>query len=160
MIYEAGQYDVVVIGAGHAGCEAALASARLGCKTLMITLNLENVALMPCNPSIGGPAKAQLVREIDALSCYFGVWDEGHSSCDVSQRPVVIAGTDRRNFCFFWGHRPGMFLPAAKVLQEREARLHEARRDRRLTLWGLWIAAAALIANVGLTWSARGYWPF
>ena len=100
------------------------------------------------------------VREIDALSCYFGVWDEGHSSCDVSQRPVVIAGTDRRNFCFFWGHRPGMFLPAAKVLQEREARLHEARRDRRLTLWGLWIAAAALIANVGLTWSARGYWPF
>lgn len=67
MIYNAGSYDVIVIGGGHAGCEAALASARMGCETLMITLSMENVALMPCNPSIGGPAKAQLVREIDAL---------------------------------------------------------------------------------------------
>lgn len=67
MIYNAGSYDVIVVGAGHAGCEAALASARMGCETLMITLSMENVALMPCNPSIGGPAKAQLVREIDAL---------------------------------------------------------------------------------------------
>ena len=67
MPYDAGNYDVIVIGAGHAGCEAALASARMGCSTLLITLSLENIALMPCNPSIGGPAKAQLVREIDAL---------------------------------------------------------------------------------------------
>lgn len=67
MIYEAGKYDVIVIGAGHAGCEAALASARMGCPTLLVTLSIEHVALMPCNPSIGGPAKAHLVREIDAL---------------------------------------------------------------------------------------------
>ena len=60
-------YDVIVIGAGHAGCEAALAAARLGCKTLLLTMNLDNVALMPCNPSIGGPAKGHVVREIDAL---------------------------------------------------------------------------------------------
>ena len=60
-------YDVIVVGTGHAGCEAALASARLGCRTLAITLNLENIALMACNPSIGGPGKAQIVREIDAL---------------------------------------------------------------------------------------------
>jgi len=60
-------YDVIVIGAGHAGCEAALASARLGVRTLILTMNLDNIALMPCNPSIGGPAKGHVVREIDAL---------------------------------------------------------------------------------------------
>lgn len=60
-------YDVIVIGGGHAGCEAALASSRAGCKTLMLNLNIDNTALMPCNPSIGGPAKGHLVREISAL---------------------------------------------------------------------------------------------
>src|SRR5512137_1800466 len=60
-------YDVIVIGAGHAGCEAALAASRMGSKTLLLTMNLDNVALMPCNPSIGGPAKGHVVREIDAL---------------------------------------------------------------------------------------------
>ena len=65
-------YDVVVIGAGHAGCEAALAAARLGCATLMVTLNFDNIALMPCNPSVGGPAKGHLVREIDALGGEMG----------------------------------------------------------------------------------------
>lgn len=63
----AGSYDVIVIGAGHAGCESALAAARMGCKTLLITLNLEAIALMPCNPAVGGPAKGHLVREVDAL---------------------------------------------------------------------------------------------
>lgn len=60
-------YDVIVIGAGHAGCEAALAAARLGVRTLICTLNLDNIALMPCNPAVGGPGKSHLVREIDAL---------------------------------------------------------------------------------------------
>lgn len=73
MGYEAGYYDCVVIGAGHAGCEAALAAARLGCRTLLTTLNMENIALMPCNPSVGGPAKGHLVREIDALGGEMGV---------------------------------------------------------------------------------------
>ncbi len=71
--YEAGDYDVVVIGAGHAGCEAALASARLGLKTLVCTINLDSIALMPCNPNIGGTAKGHLVREIDALGGEMGV---------------------------------------------------------------------------------------
>jgi tRNA uridine 5-carboxymethylaminomethyl modification enzyme len=67
MGYQAGEYDVIVIGAGHAGCESALAAARMGCKTLLVTINLDMVAFMPCNPSIGGPAKGHVVREIDAL---------------------------------------------------------------------------------------------
>ncbi len=65
--YFAGKYQVIVVGAGHAGCEAALAAARMGCETLLITLNIDTIAHMPCNPSLGGPAKGHLVREIDAL---------------------------------------------------------------------------------------------
>lgn len=72
MSYAAGEYDVIVIGAGHAGCEAALASARMGCSTLLLTINLDMVAFMPCNPSIGGPAKGHVVREIDALGGEMG----------------------------------------------------------------------------------------
>ena len=68
-----GVYDAVVIGAGHAGCEAALALARTGNKTAIITVDLENIAFMACNPSIGGTAKGHLVRELDALGGEMGV---------------------------------------------------------------------------------------
>ncbi|MFE8697647.1 tRNA uridine-5-carboxymethylaminomethyl(34) synthesis enzyme MnmG [Cytobacillus sp. FJAT-53684] len=79
MPYEAGNYDVIVIGAGHAGCEAGLASARIGAKTLVITINLDMIAFMPCNPSVGGPAKGIVVREIDALGGEMGkVIDKTH----------------------------------------------------------------------------------
>ncbi len=67
-----GVYDVIVVGAGHAGCEAALVCARMGRKTLLITMNLDSVALMPCNPSMGGPAKGHLIKEIDALGGEIG----------------------------------------------------------------------------------------
>ncbi|GGA47327.1 tRNA uridine-5-carboxymethylaminomethyl(34) synthesis enzyme MnmG [Paenibacillus physcomitrellae] len=72
MGYTAGNYDVIVVGAGHAGVEAALAAARMGCSTLMVTINLDMIAFMPCNPSIGGPAKGHVVREIDALGGEMG----------------------------------------------------------------------------------------
>lgn len=72
MEYLKNEYDLIVVGAGHAGCEAAISAARLGVKVLLCTLNVDNIALMPCNPAIGGPAKSTLVREIDALGGVMG----------------------------------------------------------------------------------------
>ena len=72
MEYLKNEFDVIVVGGGHAGCEAAISSARLGAKVLLCSLNLDNIALMPCNPAVGGPAKSTLVREIDALGGVMG----------------------------------------------------------------------------------------
>ena len=73
------RYDVIVVGAGHAGCEAALAAARLGLKTIIFTVSVDSIALMPCNPNIGGTSKGHLVRELDALGGEMGhvMWTQG-----------------------------------------------------------------------------------
>ncbi|MBO8125665.1 MAG: tRNA uridine-5-carboxymethylaminomethyl(34) synthesis enzyme MnmG [Firmicutes bacterium] len=88
-------YDVIVVGTGHAGCEAAVAAAKMGCRTLILTVNMDNVALMPCNPSLGGPAKGHLVREIDALGGVMGqVADETYIQIrmlNTSKGPAVHA---------------------------------------------------------------------
>ena len=81
--YMAGDYDVAVVGAGHAGCEAAAACASLGLKTVLFTLHLDSLANLPCNPSIGGTAKGQLVREIDALG---GVMGKIADKCCIQMR--------------------------------------------------------------------------
>lgn len=88
-IFLAGSYDVAVIGAGHAGCEAALASARLGVSTLLVTLSLDSVAMAPCNPSIGGPAKGVIVREIDALGGAMA------KICDQTQIQIRLLNTSK-----------------------------------------------------------------
>jgi len=89
MGYNAGTYDVVVVGAGHAGCEAALAAARCGMKTLLLTINLDGVALMACNPSIGGTSKGHLVREIDALGGQMAL------TADAAYMQIKMLGTSK-----------------------------------------------------------------
>jgi len=99
-------------------------------------------------------------KEHYAIACDFAVWDEGHNF-DRSRQHQILTQTDRRGVCFFWRHRPGMLLPAARILQQREAEAHEARKDRRLAIIGLWIAAFALLVDVYLRIAERfAWWPF
>lgn len=95
-----------------------------------------------------------------ALTCSYGVWDEGYES-PKDQRFDTIAKTNRRHFCFYFDYRPGMFFPAAKLLQERQAQAKAAAREHRLVIYGLWIAAASILASLVVQVSQTlGWWPF
>ena len=116
------KYDVVVIGAGHAGCEAAIASAKLGAKTLLISADLSKVAALPCNPSVGGPGKGHLVREIDALGGVMAnVTDEssiqikelntGKGPAVRAYRSQVDMDFTRRSYWNLFNQKPSRWCP-------------------------------------------------
>ncbi len=136
MDYFAGSYDVVVVGAGHAGCEAALAAARLGCKTIVFSINLDSMANMPCNPSIGGTAKGHLVREIDALGGEMGkTTDKTFIQSKIlnnSKGPAVYslrAQVDRRRYQTEMKHT----LELQENLDIRQAEIVELLTDENKT---------------------------
>ena len=83
------EYDIIVVGAGHAGSEAAAAAANMGSKTLLITMNLQNIAQMSCNPAMGGIAKGQIIKEIDALGGYSGIVTD-YSAIPVSYTHLTL----------------------------------------------------------------------
>ena len=119
-------YDVLVVGAGHAGCEAALAAAKLGCKTMLVNLNLDHCALMACNPSLGGPGKAHLIKEIDALGGIMGRNADRHvlqmRKLNTSKGPAVQAlraqvdkNAYRRGMKSFLENQPDLVLREGSV---------------------------------------------
>ena len=154
--YKAGHYDIAVIGAGHAGIEAALAAARLGCKTAVFTINMDAVGNCPCNPSIGGTAKGHLVREIDALG---GEMGRTADECTLQSRmlnrgkgPAVHslrAQIDRRRYSTVMKHK----LELQEGLDLRQAEITDIERDEsgmwQLTtrMLGVFSAKAVIIAT-------------
>ena len=103
------EYDVIIVGAGHAGCEAAMAASHLGCNTLLVTMDMDKVAQMSCNPAIGGIAKGQIVREIDALGGMMGIITDRTAiqfrMLNLSKGPAVWSPrsqSDRMRFSALW----------------------------------------------------------
>ena len=155
MSYDAGSYDVAVIGAGHAGIEAGLASARLGCSTIVFTINLDAVGNCPCNPSIGGTAKGHLVREIDALG---GEMGRTADACTIQSRMLNLgkgpavhslrAQIDRNHYARLMKHKletcPNLLLRQGEIVK-----LEQAGEEWLLTsrLEAVYRAKAVIIAT-------------
>lgn len=134
MEYYAGEYDVIVVGAGHAGCEAALACARLGMKTAIFTMNLDSIANMPCNPSIGGTGKGHLVREVDALGGQMGITADKSliqsKTLNSAKGPAVFslrAQIDRRRYQLLMKS----ILESQKDLDIKQAEVYEFRTQMK-----------------------------
>ena len=154
--YDAGNLDVAVVGAGHAGIEAALASARLGCLTAVFTINMDAVGNCPCNPSIGGTAKGHLVREIDALG---GEMGRTTDECFIQSRMLNLgkgpavhslrAQIDRREYGKIMKHKlelqPGLLLKQAEIVEV--TRSQEGRWDVTTRMGAVYHAKAVIFAT-------------
>ena len=156
------RYDVIVVGAGHAGCEAALAAARMGRHTLLLTMNLDSVALMPCNPSIGGPAKGHLVREIDALGGEMGrntdrtfiqirLLNTGNGPAVQALRAQCDKQAYRLGMKFALEAQPNLVLKQAAVAALLWERGHDGRPVMRgiATISGARLYAGAVVLTTG-----------
>lgn len=158
MEYFSGKYDVIVVGGGHAGCEAGLASARMGCKTLMCTMNLDSIGFMPCNPNVGGTAKGHLVREIDALGGEMGINIDKtfiqSRMLNTSKGPAVHslrAQADKRNYSGRMKRviesQPNLYLRQIEVVEirvDKNRRIHGV-----LTKNGAFFEAKAVVLATG-----------
>ncbi|MGD9580833.1 MAG: tRNA uridine-5-carboxymethylaminomethyl(34) synthesis enzyme MnmG [Vampirovibrionia bacterium] len=157
-------YDVLVVGAGHAGCEAAIAAARLGCKTMLATINLDTVGMMPCNPAIGGPAKSNLVREVDAMGGIIGeLADDTYLQLKMlnkSKGPAVWAlraQTDKIEYI----HKMRKLLEAQENLDIKQAMITElitGSNDEIIgakDYWGIKYNCKAVILTTGTFLNGR-----
>lgn len=163
MNYLNNEYDIIVVGAGHAGCEAAIACARLGAKVLFATLNLDNIALMPCNPAVGGPAKSTLVREIDALGGVMGeVTDATYIQMKVlnsSKGPAVRAlraQSDKKEYMHFMRN----IIESNENINLRQACISEIIvKDGRITgaidEFGIEYKCRAIVLTTGTSLNGR-----
>lgn len=162
--YDAGCYDVAVIGGGHAGIEAALASARLGCKTVMFTVTLDWIGNMPCNPSIGGTAKGHLVRELDALGGEMGKAADKHTlqsrMLNLGKGPAVHslrAQIDRRAYSEYMKHT----VELQKGLDVKQCEITDVYKDgdnwHCVSLLGADFTAKAVIIATGTFLGGRIY---
>ena len=159
------KFDVIVVGAGHAGCEAALSAARLGCNVLLCTLNLDNIALQPCNPAIGGPAKSTLVREIDALGGVMGeVADATYiqmKTLNSSKGPAVRAlraQSDKKEYSNYMRHilesTPNIWLKQCCIT---ELRKKDGRIVGAMDEYGIEYSCNAVILTTGTSLEGKMY---